>query len=287
MVGVILAGGTGTRLGPITQVCSKQLLPVFDKPMIYYPLALLMATGIQEFIIICTPRDKLAFETLLGDGSKWGIELTVLVQEKPEGLPHALGLCHHIIGDRASTMILGDNIFYGSGIAARIANARKMTGATMFGYLVDNVSPFGTFKVNSSGQPFGLVEKPVSGGRGFAIPGIYHFDHSVFERISKLKLSTRGEYEIIDLLNSYLIDNLLTHYIFDRGTAWLDTGSVQDLNGASEFIRVIQTRQGMLIGSPEEVAFRSGWIDAKKLLHLSTFFEKSEYGNQLQKIATG
>ena len=284
MLGLILAGGTGSRLGPITKVVSKQLLPIHDKPMIYYPISLLMASGIREFVIISTPRDLVSFQNLLGDGSSWGVKFQYVLQEKPVGLPDAFLVSEKLIGGRPSTLILGDNLFYGSGLGRNIHSSAESNGATVYGYFVDDVSPFGTFNISKNGEIESLVEKPAEGGRGYAIPGIYHFDGTASERTRKLKPSSRGELEIVDLMNSYLVDGMLTYKIIDRGTAWLDTGSVADMNLASELIRVVQSRQGMLIGSPEEVAFRNHWIDSNQLEKLANLQSASAYGKSLLKI---
>jgi len=281
MPGIILAGGLGTRLGPITKTVSKQLLPVYDKPMIYYPLSLLMASGINEIAIITTPQSQPEFINLLGDGKQWGINLQFIIQNNPNGLPEAFLLCEDFIGKRNSTLILGDNIFYGSGMGSKLKSNSKNLGATMYGYLVNDVSQYGTFQLDGDGNVIYLREKPKSGGRGLAIPGIYHFDSNVSEYSRHLKPSSRGELEIIDLLNIYLQEKKLNYSVLDRGTAWLDTGTIEDLSSASELIRVVQSRQGLLIGSPEEVAFRNGWIESNQLLSLGEAQGNSLYGKAL------
>jgi glucose-1-phosphate thymidylyltransferase len=284
MLGIVLAGGTGTRLWPITKVVSKQLLPIYDKPMIYYPISLLMASGIRDFVIITTPRDSQAFQDLLGNGNQWGVDFRFRIQERPTGLPDAFKLTADLTADRSSILMLGDNIFYGSQLGKKLNEIQSLEGASIFGYLVDDVSSFGTFEVSTQGKIFNLREKPADGGRGFAIPGVYKFDSSVGERASRLKPSQRGELEIIDLIKDYLDSNLLNHSVLDRGTAWLDTGTVEDMNFATELIRVIQSRQGMLIGSPEEVAFRNGWISREQLLKLGLEQKSTEYGRSLLRI---
>ena len=285
MLGIILAGGTGSRLGPITKVTSKQLRPVHDKPMIYYPLSLLMASGIREYLIITTPRDHESFKNLFGSGETLGINIEYRIQEKPAGLPDAFRLTSDRTQNQNCTMVLGDNIFYGSKLGAKVHEVQDSVGASIYGYLVDDVSSYGTFDLESNGKPVNLREKPTNGGRGFAIPGLYHFDASVSERASALVPSRRGELEIVDLLQSYLLDGQLNTSILDRGTAWLDTGTVEDMNLASELIRVLQSRQGMLIGSPEEVAYRNNWISNQELLELGNKQVSSAYGKALIRVA--
>ena len=284
MLGILLAGGTGSRLGPITSVLSKQLLPVYDKPMIYYPLSLLMASQVNKILIITTPEDLQSYKQLLGDGGQWGISIFYEVQETPNGLPEAFILAEEFIDENGCTMVLGDNLFYGSGMGAKLFSNQRKVGATVYGYLVNDVSPFGTFQINKDSKIANLVEKPINGGKGYAIPGIYHFDSKVSQLSKSLNPSKRGELEIIDLLKLYLEQDNLNYSILDRGTAWLDTGTTQDLASASELIRVLQTRQGMLIGSPEEVAFRNNWIDKSQLYKMGLQLENSQYGKSLIAI---
>lgn len=284
MLGIILAGGTGSRLGPITSALSKQLLPIYDKPMIYYPISLLMASKINRILIISTPQDLQSYRQLLGDGGRWGITIFYMVQESPNGLPEAFIIAEDYIDEYGCTMLLGDNLFYGSRIGAKLFSNQRKVGATVYGYLVNDVSPFGTFQISNDSKIENLVEKPINGGKGYAIPGIYHFDSKVSRLSKSLKPSKRGELEIIDLLKLYLDQDNLNYSILDRGTAWLDTGTTQDLALASELVRVIQTRQGMLIGSPEEVAFRNNWIDKSQLFEMGKQLERSEYGKSLIAI---
>ena len=283
MLGIILAGGTGSRLGPITRSISKQLLPIYDKPMIYYPLSLLMASGLREIAIITSPRDRKNFQDLLGDGSQWGINITYVVQEKPNGIPESFILCKNLINNDGCTLILGDNIFYGSGMGKKLAINNNNNGASIYGYYVGDVSSFGTFELNDQ-RISKLEEKPKIGGRGYAIPGIYHFDSKVSELSEEISHSKIGELEIIDLLRIYLNNGHLTYSILDRGTAWLDTGTIEDMSSASELIRVVQSRQGLLIGSPDEVAYRNHWIDSEKLNVLAEKFPKSLYGKALLSL---
>lgn len=283
MRGIVLAGGAGSRLWPITQVVSKQLLPVYDKPMIYYPLALLMAAGIKNFSIITTPRDAQLFKSLLGDGSKWGISIDIVIQESPRGLPDAFNLLNGSELESDSILVLGDNLFYGSQIAQRIKELMAIPGAAMFGYLVNDVAAYGCFNFDSSHKIIYLEEK-IAQGRGYAIPGIYKFDKDVKEFTSQLVPSRRGELEIVDLLKTYHLRNNLDFRILDRGTAWLDTGTVENLNHASELIKVIQNRQGMLVGSPEEVALRNKWITENEFRKLAEGFGESEYAKSLLNV---
>ena len=284
MIGILLAGGFGTRLGPITKVISKQLLPIYDKPMIYYPLSLLMAAEIEEIVVITTPRDRMAYETLLGDGRQWGISIQYVQQDHPNGLPEAFLLCETFLKGESSTLMLGDNVIYGSQIGKKLQSNGSQHGASIYGYLVKDVSSFGTIRLDSNHQIAELQEKPTAGGKGLAIPGIYHFDESVIERTKSLSKSARGELEIVDLLNTYLSEGNLHYSILDRGTAWLDTGTIEDLSMASELVRVVQSRQGMLIGSPEEVAFRKGLITRTELESLAHKYSGSLYGRALQDI---
>ena len=283
MHGIILAGGFGTRLWPLTQTISKQLLPVYDKPMIYYPLSLLMAAEIRDFSVIVTPRDYHSFQSLLGDGSQWGVEISVVIQQTPRGLPEAFSLVAESQLKNGSLLILGDNIFYGSQMAKRVLELAYLPGAAIFGYLVNEVSPFGSFELDSVGQVSKLAEKSRS-GKGFAIPGLYKFDSRVLQFVQNLNPSTRGELEIVDLLNMYLEHQQLNCRILDRGTAWLDTGTVDTLNQASELIRVIQARQGMLIGSPEEVALHKGWVTKSALSNLLSHYGESNYAKSLASL---
>jgi len=283
MRGIVLAGGIGSRLWPITKVTSKQLLPVYDKPMIYYPISLLMAAGIREFSIITTRKDSDSFKSLLGDGNQWGVNFEFICQDTPKGLPDAFNLVTGSKLIEGSVLVLGDNLFYGSKIAKKVTQLMAMPGAGIFGYLVNDVSAFGSFELNLSGEITTLSEK-VPSGRGFAIPGIYKFDGSVTEYVKDLSPSERGELEITDLLHFYLSENALSYQILDRGTAWLDTGTVENLNQAAELIRVIQSRQGMLIGSPDEVALRSRYISRSDFEKLAESYGGSQYSKSLLNV---
>jgi glucose-1-phosphate thymidylyltransferase len=285
MIGLILAGGAGTRLGPVTKVVSKQLIPVFDKPMIFYPLSLMMASGIRKIVLIVTPRDILSYKTLLGDGSAWGIEIFYTTQDSPKGLPEAFLLARDFIRGESCTLILGDNILYGSGLGAKLLGNQISRGAHVYGYLVNDASPFGVLNLDESGKILSLVEKPQLQGRGFAIPGVYHFDSTVTARAETLKPSERGELEMVDLLKLYLEDEMLSYSKLDRGIAWLDTGTINDLSMAAELVKVVQSRQGMLIGSPDEVAYRMGWITKAQLLINAAMYAGSLYEKSLIDIS--
>lgn len=265
MVGIILAGGTGSRLGPITRVTSKQLLPIYDKPMVFYPLSLLMASGLREIIIISSTKDLDSYKQLLGDGSQWGIDLKYVAQPQPNGLPEAFLLTEKLIRGRNTTLILGDNILYGSQIGRRVGLNTEVTGAHIYGYLVKDASSFGVIELSEDATIKSLIEKPANARNSLAIPGLYHFDDTVAERTKYLVPSLRGELEIVDLLSSYLNEGQLGYSVLDRGNAWLDTGTIHDLFMAAELVHVLQTRQGMMIGSPDEVAFRSKWINEKQI----------------------
>jgi glucose-1-phosphate thymidylyltransferase len=283
MRGIILAGGTGSRLWPITKVISKQLLPVYDKPMIYYPLSLLMAAGVRDFSVITTPRDVEVFKSLLGDGSQWGISIEIHIQVEPLGLPDAFRVLPKSYLLEGSILILGDNLFYGSQIARKVREMCSKKGASIFGYMVSDVSSFGSFTLNDTRQIESIAEKK-NQGKGFAIPGIYKFDEFVSDHVSELKPSKRGELEITDLLETYHAHGLLSYELLDRGTAWLDTGTVENLNQACELVRVIQARQGMLVGSPEEVSYRYSWISESDFTELIKTYGQSEYAKGLLSV---
>jgi len=284
MKGIILAGGYGSRLGPITKVFSKQLLPVFDKPMIFYPISLMMAAGVTEIIIITGERDQNLFKNLLNDGSQWGISISYIIQENPNGIPEAFLLSEELIRGHKCMLMLGDNIFYGSQIGKIISNNLDFSGAKIYGYLVNDTSGFGTVNMDNLGNIVNVIEKPLNGGSGLAIPGVYHFDDTVIDKTKTLSKSLRGELEIVDLLQLYLKDRTLEVTVIDRGVAWLDTGTIDDLNMASELVRVVQSRQGMLIGSPEEVAYRKGYINKDSLQSLAQSYGNSKYGLALSQI---
>ncbi|MCI8339425.1 MAG: glucose-1-phosphate thymidylyltransferase RfbA [Lachnospiraceae bacterium] len=288
MKGIILAGGSGTRLYPLTMVTSKQLLPIYDKPMIYYPLSTLMLAGIRDILIISTPTDLPNFERLLGDGSKFGIRLSYKVQPSPDGLAQAFLLGEEFIGDDACAMILGDNIFYGSGLSKHLKNAAaKETGATIFGYYVNDPERFGIVEFDNEGKAISIEEKPQNPKSNYCVTGLYFYDKTVVERAKQVKPSPRGELEITDLNRMYLEDGSLDVVTLGRGYAWLDTGTMDALAEASEFVRVIENRQGIMISAVEEIAFKNGWIDEKTLLLAAEEYGKSNYGKHLRQVAEG
>jgi len=280
MIGILLAGGHGTRLRPITNSISKQLLPIYDKPMIYYPLSLLMAAKVRDFQIITTPQQENLFRDLLRDGSQWGISIQFVTQAEPTGIPEAFLLTRKKILGKKTIMSLGDNLFYGSQMGRRLSDNSGSEGAHIYGYQVNNISSFGSLTLIDN-KIAALEEKPKRAGSGFAIPGLYHFDDNVVDFCEQLQPSDRGELEIVDLLQKYLEIGKLNYSILDRGTAWLDTGTHEDMFAASELVRVIQTRQGMLVGSPEEVAFRNGWITSTELEKLAVGMTASPYYKSL------
>jgi glucose-1-phosphate thymidylyltransferase len=283
--GIILAGGSGTRLHPITARISKQLLPVYDKPMIYYPLSTLLQAGIRDILIITTPHDSASFADLLGDGSQWGISISYAQQPKPEGLAQAFLIGEKFIQQDGVCLILGDNIFYGSNIQDKLLKARGLNhGATIFTYYVQDPERYGVADFDASGKVVHLEEKPTEPRSNHAVTGLYMYDNCVVDIARQLKPSKRGELEITDLNKVYLEQDKLQAEHFDRGTAWLDTGTVTSLLDAANFIRVLEERQGLKIASPEEVAWRSGFITDEQLLALSAPLEKSGYGVYLQNL---
>lgn len=283
--GIILAGGSGTRLYPVTQVVSKQLLPVYDKPMIYYPLTTLMLGGIQEILIISTPKDLPIFENLLGDGSQWGLKLCYKSQPSPDGLAQAFILGEDFIGDDLSTLILGDNIFYGHDLEHLLhsANVREF-GATIFAYHVNNPEHYGVAEFNTDNQVIALDEKPQQPKSNYAVTGLYFYDQKVVELASNLKPSLRGELEITDLNKLYLDNNELFVEMMDRGFAWLDTGTHDSLLDAGQFISTIENRQGLKVACPEEIAYRKKWITKVELEDLAKPLLKNQYGHYLLKL---
>ena len=284
--GIILAGGSGTRLHPLTLVTSKQLLPVFDKPMIYYPLSTLMLAGIRDVLIITTPQDQPAFQRLLGTGAQWGMELAYAVQERPDGLAQAFVIGADFVRDHPSCLVLGDNLLYGHGVpdVLRQANARPR-GATIFGYHVEDPQRYGIVSLNTDGRAASIEEKPRNPKSSWAVIGLYFYDESVVDRVKEVSPSARGEYEITDLNRLYLEDELLHVDLFGRGYAWFDAGTHRSLLEAAEFVRVLQTRQGQLIASPEEIAFANGWIDGDGLVAAGQKIN-NEYGRALVTLAT-
>jgi glucose-1-phosphate thymidylyltransferase len=286
--GIILAGGSGTRLYPLTLVTSKQLLPVYDKPMIYYPLSILMLAGIQEILIISTPEDLPRFEELLGDGSQFGIELSYEVQSSPDGLAQAFIIGEEFIGDDNVAMILGDNIFYGNHLTSLLKEAvNNEDRATVFGYYVDDPERFGIVDFDEDGQVTSIEEKPDNPKSNYAVTGLYFYDNRVVDYAKKLKPSDRGELEITDLNKIYLEEGDLDVQLLGRGFAWLDTGKMDTLLEAAEFVRTIEHRQGIKISALEEIAYRNNWIDKKTLLASAEKYGNSPYGQFLKKVAEG
>jgi glucose-1-phosphate thymidylyltransferase len=285
MKGIVLAGGAGTRLHPMTRVMSKQLLPVYDKPMVYYPLCTLMLAGIREILIISTPTDLPRFKDLLGDGSSWGMRLSYEEQPRPEGIAQAFVIGRDFIGKDSVALILGDNIFHGHGFAERLqAAARVQTGATVFAYYVKDPERYGVVEMDDSGKAVNIVEKPKTPKSNFAVTGLYFYDNQVVGIAEKLAPSPRGELEITDLNKVYLQRGQLNVQTMGRGYAWLDTGTHESLAQASRFIEVIEQRQGLKVSVPEEVAYRMGFIDLEQLAGLAEPLIKSEYGKYLLRV---
>ena len=291
MKGIILAGGAGTRLYPLTMVTSKQLLPVYDKPMVYYPLSTLMLAGIQDILIISTPTDTPRFETLLGDGSQFGLHLSYKVQPSPDGLAQAFILGEEFLGGGAGAMVLGDNIFYGNGFSkilrAAAANAEENNRATVFGYYVNDPERFGVVVFDENGKVTSIEEKPTEPKSNYAVTGLYFYPAGVSAMASQVRPSARGELEITTLNEMYLKKDLLDVQLLGRGFAWLDTGTIDSLVEAADFVRMVEKRQGIKISAPEEIAYRNGWIDRDKLLESAERYGKSPYGMHLKAVANG
>ena len=291
MKGIVLAGGSWTRLYPLTKVTSKQLLPIYDKPMIYYPLSTLMLAGIREILIISTPDDTPRFEALLGDGSQFGISLSYKVQPSPDGLAQAFILGEEFLGDEAGAMVLGDNIFYGNGFRSllkeAVNNAEKNGRATVFGYYVPDPERFGVVEFDVKGRALSIEEKPANPKSSYAVTGLYFYPAGVAARANQVKPSARGELEITTLNDMYLQEGLLDVQLLGRGFAWLDTGTMKSLLDAANFVEMIQSRQGVTISAPEEIAFVNGFIGKERLLESAKAYGKSPYGEHLKAVAEG
>jgi glucose-1-phosphate thymidylyltransferase len=288
MKGIILAGGSGSRLYPITFAVSKQLLPVYDKPMIYYPLTVLMMTGIRDILIITTPQDASAFRRLLGTGEQWGIKVSYAIQPRPEGLAQAFIIGKDFIGTDSAALILGDNIFWGQGLVESLKTAaEKKQGATVFGYWVNDPERYGVVEFDSHGRPLHIIEKPPHPKSNYAVTGLYFYDNRVIDYASRLVPSARGELEITDLNRKYLDQGELEVTILGRGIAWLDTGTHESMLQASVFVETIQSRQGLKVSCPEEIAFRAGYIDKAHLRGLAESLKKNEYGEYLLQLVSG
>lgn len=285
MRGIILAGGSGTRLWPSTKSMSKQLFPIYDKPLIYYPLATLMLAGIREILVISTPSDRPSFEKLFGDGHHLGINVSYESQLKPEGLAQAFTIGQDFIGREKVALILGDNIFQGSGLGADLIDCTDPDGAIIFGYTVTDPQRYGVAEIDAYGKVLSIIEKPEFPKSNIAIPGLYFFDNTVIEKAKRVEMSKRGELEITSILDMYLENQNLSLEILPRGTAWLDCGTSASLNDASNYIRVIEERQGLKVSCPEEIAWRNGWISKMDLLKLSIEYGTGDYSNYLSKLA--
>jgi glucose-1-phosphate thymidylyltransferase len=285
MKGIILAGGSGTRLYPITKAISKQITPIYDKPMIYYPLSVLMLAGIREILIISTPRDVVVFEKLLEDGSNFGLKISYAIQEEPNGLAEAFLIGEKFIGNDSCALVLGDNVFYGHGFTGMLKEASsKEKGATIFGYYVNNPKDFGVVEFDKNGRAISLEEKPENPKSNYAIPGLYFYDNTVVEKAKQVKPSKRGELEITTLNEMYLKENNLNVVSLGRGMAWLDTGTHDALLEASNFVKTIQSRQGIMVACPEEISYRNGWIGEENIKKLAQPLMKSSYGKYLLSI---
>ncbi len=286
MIGIVLAGGSGSRLDPLTKATSKQLLPVYDKPMIYYPISTLMLAGIKKIILITTPHDQSNFKRLLGDGSQFGIELNYVIQDKPLGLAQAFTLTEDFASGNKVGLILGDNIFHGTALGTQLSKFQYVMGAQIFGYHVANPQEYGVVNLDSNGKVTDISEKPNQPSSNLAVPGLYFYDESVFEKARKVKPSARGELEITSINQMYLEENSLSVEILQRGTAWLDTGSVESLYEAASFVRVLQERQGYKIACLEEIAFRNMWLTKTELTDLAEKTKSAEFQKYLKMLLT-
>jgi glucose-1-phosphate thymidylyltransferase len=281
MKGIILAGGTGSRLWPVTIGVSKQLLPVYDKPLIYYPLSTLMSAGIRDILVITTPEDALAFERVLGDGSQFGISISYAIQTKPEGLAQAFLIGESFLGSEPCALVLGDNIFHGAGLGEELKSVSAISGAQIFAYRVSEPSAYGVVEFSEDGRVLSIEEKPTHPKSNFAVPGLYFYDNSVVDIVKNIKPSARGELEITAVNSHYLQRGELSVRVLPEGTAWLDSGTFQSLHDAASYVRVIEERQGIKVGCPEEIAWRMNWISDEKLEQTGNLLKASGYGNYL------
>ena len=284
MRGIILAGGTGSRLWPLTKGVSKQLLPIYDKPLIYYPLATLMSAGIREVLVITTPQDASAFEEVLGNGSQWGIDISFAQQPRPDGLAQAFVIGEKFIGTEGCALVLGDNVFHGPGLGVELQTRTNPDGGTIFAYRVSNPSEYGVVEFDANGKVLSIEEKPREPKSSFAVPGLYFYDNDVVEIAKNVKPSARGELEITAVNSEYLNRGKLTVSILPEGTAWLDSGTFGSLHDASSYVRIVEERQGIKVGCPEEIAWRSGWISESELLQSAESLMKSGYGVYLKSL---